>query len=96
MNIVRKKCVKRKNYMEASEPKWVNPVLNTIRVNWLRLGGLHTFQYSFAMISHNKRQNLIICDPCKRNTIRYIDIRLKWNTHNLYEYIKYTDYDNYN
>ena len=28
-------------YMEASEPKWVNPVLNIIRVNSLRLGGLH-------------------------------------------------------
>ena len=28
-------------YMEASEPKSVNPVLNTIGVNSLRLGGLH-------------------------------------------------------
>ena len=28
-------------YMEASEPKWVNPVLNIIGVNSLRLGGLH-------------------------------------------------------
>ena len=27
-------------YMETSEPKWVNPVLNTIGVNSLRLGGL--------------------------------------------------------
>ena len=26
--------------MEASEPKWVNPVLNIIGVNSLRLGGL--------------------------------------------------------
>ena len=28
-------------YMEASEPKWVNPVLNIIKVNSLSLGGLH-------------------------------------------------------
>ena len=28
-------------YIEASEPKWVNPVLNIIEVNSLRLGGLH-------------------------------------------------------
>ena len=28
-------------YIEASEPKWVNPVLKTIRVNSLRLGDLH-------------------------------------------------------
>ena len=28
-------------HMKAFEPKWVNPVLNTIRVNSLRLGGLH-------------------------------------------------------
>ena len=27
--------------MEASEPKWVNPVLNTVGVTLLRLGGLH-------------------------------------------------------
>ena len=27
--------------MEASEPKLVNPVLNIIGVNSLRLGGLH-------------------------------------------------------
>ena len=26
--------------MEASEPKWVNPVLTTIGVNSLKLGGL--------------------------------------------------------
>ena len=29
------------NYMEASEPKLVNPVLKTIVVNSLRLGGFH-------------------------------------------------------
>ena len=29
------------NYMEVSEPKWVNPVLNSIEVNSLRLGGFH-------------------------------------------------------
>ena len=27
--------------MEASKPKWVNPILNIIGVNSLRLGGLH-------------------------------------------------------
>ena len=27
--------------LEVSEPKWVNPVLNIIGVNTLRLGGLH-------------------------------------------------------
>ena len=27
--------------MEAYEPKWVNPVLNIIGVNSLKLGGLH-------------------------------------------------------
>ena len=29
--------------MEASEPKWVNPILNIIEVNSLRFGGLHIF-----------------------------------------------------
>ena len=29
------------NDLEASEPKWVNPVLNNVGVNSLRLGGLH-------------------------------------------------------
>ena len=33
--------------MEAYEPKWVNSILNTIRVNSLRLGGLHV---SFIII----------------------------------------------
>ena len=28
-------------YLEASEPKWVNPVLNLFGVNSLMLGGLH-------------------------------------------------------
>ena len=32
-------------YLEASEPKWVNPVLNTIGVNSLKLGGLHLVSY---------------------------------------------------
>ena len=47
-------------YMEASEPKWVNPLSNIIGVNSLRLGGLHIclsywiikkkiFGYSFAI-----------------------------------------------
>ena len=29
--------------MEASEPKWVNPVLNIVGVNSFRLGGLQMF-----------------------------------------------------
>ena len=29
--------------MDASEPKWVNPVLNIIAVNSLRLGGLQLY-----------------------------------------------------
>ena len=29
-----------RSHLEASEPKWFNPVLNIIRVNSLRLGGL--------------------------------------------------------
>ena len=35
------KQIKLHDYMEASEPKLVNPVLNIIGVNSLRLGGLH-------------------------------------------------------
>ena len=31
------------HYMESSEPKYVNPVLNIIGVNSLRLGGLHIY-----------------------------------------------------
>ena len=31
--------------LEASEPKWVNPILNIIGVNSLRLVGLHLFLY---------------------------------------------------
>ena len=30
-------------YMEASEPKWVNPVLNIIVVNSHRIGGLYIY-----------------------------------------------------
>ena len=29
------------DYLEVSEPKWVNPILNNIGVNSLRFGGLH-------------------------------------------------------
>ena len=35
-------CIDNMRYhMKASEPKWVNPVLNIIAVNSLRLGDLH-------------------------------------------------------
>ena len=33
-------------YLEVSEPRWVNPILNIIGVNSLRLGGLHIFEYN--------------------------------------------------
>ena len=33
--------------MEASEPKWVNPILDIIGVNSLRLGGLHIMHKYF-------------------------------------------------
>ena len=35
--------------MEASKPKWVNPVLNTIGVNSLRLGGLQITYVDLAL-----------------------------------------------
>ena len=38
------------DYMEESEPKWVNPVLNIIGVNSLRLGG---FQLSIQHTGSN-------------------------------------------
>ena len=31
-------------YLEAFEPKWVNPILNIIEVNTLRPGGLRIIQ----------------------------------------------------
>ena len=33
------------DYIEGSEPKWVNPILNIIGVSSLRLGGLHMTIY---------------------------------------------------
>ena len=42
-----------KYYMEASEPKWVNSLLNIIRVNSLRLGGLHIWNTFVLMFVHN-------------------------------------------
>ena len=41
--------------MEASEPKWVNHILNIIRVNSFRLGGLH-IKTIFLKI-HNLKNN---------------------------------------
>ena len=38
--------------MEAFEPKWVNPVLKTIGVNTLRLGGLQIL-LRFLRNNHN-------------------------------------------
>ena len=51
-------------YMKASEPKWVNPILYIIGVNSLRLGG---FLLSFVYLSEfniclNKRKILFITD----------------------------------
>ena len=44
--------------MEASEPKWVNPVLKTIVVNSLRFGGLHLmvafYLFAISFIKLNK------------------------------------------
>ena len=37
--------------MEASEPKWVNPVLNIMGINSLRLGGLHKSFSNISMIT---------------------------------------------
>ena len=38
-----------KSNMDASEPKLANPVLNSVGVNSLRLGGIHTM-YHFRHI----------------------------------------------
>ena len=44
-------------YMEASESKWVNPILDIIGVNSLRLGGLHIVMHSWRFFS----QSIIWC-----------------------------------
>ena len=36
-------------YMEASEPKWVNPIMNIIGVNQLRLGGLQIYDDVYSV-----------------------------------------------
>ena len=41
--------------MEASEPKWVNSVLNIIEVNSLRLGGLYIITHNISQIKEVKR-----------------------------------------
>ena len=40
-------------YMEASKPKWFNLILNSIGVNSLRLGGLHTIHLYWKLWVHN-------------------------------------------
>ena len=37
-------------YLKVSEPKWVNPILNIIGVNSLRLGGLQIYIYKIYII----------------------------------------------
>ena len=44
--------------MEASEPKWVNPVLNIIGVNSIRLGGLQ-ISVSNIVIHMNLNINIL-------------------------------------
>ena len=41
MNFLKILLKYKQQYLEASKPKWVNPILNIIGVNPLRLGGLH-------------------------------------------------------
>ena len=41
--------------MEASEPKWLNPILNIISVNSLRLGGIHIYYNLFKW--NRKKEN---------------------------------------
>ena len=65
-------------YLEAPEPKWVNPVLNTNGVNSLRLGDLHlSWRHSFE--SRDYQYSLI----------NKIDI--KWgldDRHSIYRYFQ--------
>ena len=67
-------------HLEVSEPKWVNPVLNIIEINSLRLGGIHLF-YSFSTeltlnkLPHtSKLQNRFI--GCQAYSLKQIK---KWN-----------------
>ena len=44
--------------MEASEPKWVNPVLDNFEVNSLRLRGLQMY-FSAVTVELNKIQMVL-------------------------------------
>ena len=64
--------------MEASKPKWVNPVLKTIGVNLLRLGSLYMIRYNkFLQIFEIKFFKVYIRTPY------YLFLRV----HNLIIYI---------
>ena len=41
--------------IQASKPKWVNPILNTIGVNLLRLGGLHIIKRKYFIIRFTEK-----------------------------------------
>ena len=45
--------------MEASEPKWVNPIFNIIGVNSLRLGGLQIHLFFSLSGSENDKDWLV-------------------------------------
>ena len=54
--------------MEASESKWVNPVLNIIGVNSLRLGGIQLISKSFINFISQAKVEAEECEVCERRT----------------------------
>ena len=47
-------------YVKTSEPKWVNPVSDSIGVNSLRLGGLYVFNITPFKVSITKRLKMFL------------------------------------
>ena len=48
------------HYLEASKPKWVNPILNIIGINSLRLGGLHFRNTTIIYSVHFQEMKLLL------------------------------------
>ena len=67
-----------KNYMEASKPKWVNPVLDIIGVNSLRLGGLHVIKMFRVLVIPLYFRNLRMLMKKMALTIWIILVLLKF------------------
>ena len=57
--------------MEVSEPKWVNPNLNIIGINSLRLGDLHIAKTIFSNIKKNMNLKIQLRKLYKKQMLKF-------------------------